>query len=127
MLYFTQAFDMIAHDLMVCKMSGSQRYSDGATSLLGSYLSDRTQYVRSNGEYSMVRGIEYGVTIFCMSEKRNCMPEKRFCMPKKNVCMPKFFHIISIFCSFNKNNKPFCELIINFGMQNFFLGMQIFF
>jgi uncharacterized membrane protein len=37
MLYFTQAFDMIAHDLMVCmcKMKGSQRYSDGATALFG--------------------------------------------------------------------------------------------
>jgi hypothetical protein len=48
---------MIAHDLMVCKMSGSQRYSDGATALLGSHMSDRTQCVRSNGEYSTVRGI----------------------------------------------------------------------
>jgi hypothetical protein len=61
MLDFTQAFDMIAHDLMVCYMRGSQRYSDGATALLGSYLPDQTQCVRSNGEYSTVRGIEYGV------------------------------------------------------------------
>jgi hypothetical protein len=29
--------------------------------LLGFYLSDRTQCVRSDSEYSMVRGIEYGV------------------------------------------------------------------
>jgi hypothetical protein len=41
MLDFTQAFDMIAHDLMVCTMKASQRYPDGATTLLGSYLSDR--------------------------------------------------------------------------------------
>jgi hypothetical protein len=47
MLDFTQAFDMIAHDLMVCKMRASQRYSDRATALLGSYLSDRTQCVNS--------------------------------------------------------------------------------
>jgi hypothetical protein len=52
---------MIAHDLMVCKMKGSQRYSDGATALFGSYLSDRTPCVRSDSEYSTVRGIEYGV------------------------------------------------------------------
>jgi hypothetical protein len=45
MLDFTQAFDMMAHDLMVCKMRASQRYSDGVTALLGSYLSDRTQCV----------------------------------------------------------------------------------
>jgi hypothetical protein len=59
MLDFTQVFDMIAHDLMVCKMRASQRYSDRATVLLGSYLSDQTQCVRSDGEYSTVRGIEY--------------------------------------------------------------------
>jgi hypothetical protein len=52
---------MVAHDLMVCKMTASQRYSDGATALLGSYLSDRTQCVRSDGDYSTVRGIECGV------------------------------------------------------------------
>jgi hypothetical protein len=51
MLDFTQAFDMIAHDLMVCKMRASQRYSDGATALLGSYLSDQTQCVRSEWFY----------------------------------------------------------------------------
>jgi hypothetical protein len=56
MLDFTQDFDMIAHDLMVYKMRASQRYSDGATA-----LSDRTQSVRSDGEYSTVRGIECGV------------------------------------------------------------------
>jgi hypothetical protein len=39
----------------------SQRYFDGVTVLLGSYLSDRTQYVRSDGEYSTVRGIKYGL------------------------------------------------------------------
>jgi ribonucleases P/MRP protein subunit RPP40 len=46
MLDFTQAFDMIAHDLMVCKMRVSQRYFDGATALLG---------------HSTTMGIEYGV------------------------------------------------------------------
>jgi hypothetical protein len=58
MLDFTHPFDMIAHDLMVCKMRPSQWYSDGATALLGSYLSDLTQCVRSDGENSTVRGIE---------------------------------------------------------------------
>jgi hypothetical protein len=61
MLDFTQAFDMIAHDLLVCKMRASQRYFDGATAFLGSYLSDRTQCVGSDGEYYTVKGIKYGV------------------------------------------------------------------
>jgi hypothetical protein len=39
MLDFTQAFDIIAHDLMVHKMRAFQRYFDGATA---SYLFDRT-------------------------------------------------------------------------------------
>jgi hypothetical protein len=60
MLDFTQAFDMIVHDLMVCKMRAFQRYSNGATAFLCSYLSNRTQCVRSDGVYSTVRGIEYG-------------------------------------------------------------------
>jgi hypothetical protein len=33
----------------------------GRTALLGSYLSNRTQCVRSDGEYLTVKGIEYGV------------------------------------------------------------------
>jgi hypothetical protein len=48
MLDFTQAFDMIAHNLMVSKMRGSQRNTDGATALLGSYLTDQMQYMRSD-------------------------------------------------------------------------------
>jgi hypothetical protein len=43
MLDFTQAFDMIAHYLMVCKIRGSQSYSDKVTALLGSYFSGRTR------------------------------------------------------------------------------------
>jgi hypothetical protein len=50
MLNFTQAFDMIAHDLMVCKMRASQRYFNGETALLSSYLSNRPQCMRSDGE-----------------------------------------------------------------------------
>jgi ribonucleases P/MRP protein subunit RPP40 len=61
MLDFSKAFDMIAHDLMVCKMRASQKYSAGVTALLGSYLSERTQCVRSDGEYSTIRGIECGI------------------------------------------------------------------
>jgi hypothetical protein len=61
MLDFTQAFDIIAHDLMVHKMRAFQRYFDGAMALPGSYLSDRTQCVRSDGENSTVRGIKYGI------------------------------------------------------------------
>jgi hypothetical protein len=43
MLDFTQAFDMIAHYLMVCKIRGSQRSYDKVTTLLGSYFSGRTR------------------------------------------------------------------------------------
>jgi hypothetical protein len=60
MLDCTRAFAMIAQDLMVCKMRAFQRYSDGVTAF-GSYLSDRTRCVRSDGEYSTVRCIEYRV------------------------------------------------------------------
>jgi hypothetical protein len=31
MMDFSQAFDMIAHDLMMCKMRATQRYFEGAT------------------------------------------------------------------------------------------------
>jgi hypothetical protein len=81
MLDFTQAFDMIAHELMVCKMRASQRYFDGATALLGSYLSDRRQCVRSNGEYSTVKGIDYGV-------------------PQGSVLGPLLFFVIFVFFTF---------------------------
>jgi hypothetical protein len=37
------------------------------------------------------------------------------------------FYLISIFRNFNKNNKPFYELIINFGMQFFFGHVKTFF
>jgi hypothetical protein len=62
MLDFTQAFDMIAHDLM----GGFPEIFWWATALLGTYLSDRSQCVRSFGEYSMVRSIEYGVLHYNM-------------------------------------------------------------
>jgi hypothetical protein len=50
---------MIAHDLLVCKMRVYPRYSVWATDLLGSYLSDRTQGLKSDGAYSTVRGFVY--------------------------------------------------------------------
>jgi hypothetical protein len=70
MLDFTQAYDMIAHDLMSWKMRASQRNSDEATALLGLYLSARKQLVRSDDEYSTVRGIKYGVPHYKMVWQR---------------------------------------------------------
>jgi hypothetical protein len=43
---------MNVHDLMMCYMRGSQKYSDGVTVLLGPYLSDWTQCVRVEVDFS---------------------------------------------------------------------------
>jgi hypothetical protein len=52
MLDFPQTFDMIAHDLMECKtIVVVFCWGDGFARLI----------LRSDGEYSTVRGIEYGV------------------------------------------------------------------
>jgi hypothetical protein len=46
LLDFSQAFDMIIHGLLLCKLKSLQNYSDGTRMLVDSYLNGRTQFVR---------------------------------------------------------------------------------
>jgi hypothetical protein len=46
LLDFSQAFDMVIHGLLLCKLKNLQNCSDGARMLMSSYLNGRTQLVR---------------------------------------------------------------------------------
>jgi hypothetical protein len=46
LLDFSQAFDMVIHGLLLCKLKNLQNYSDCARMLVDSYLNSRTQLVR---------------------------------------------------------------------------------
>jgi hypothetical protein len=41
LLDFRQAFDMVVHDLVFCKMKNSYKHTDEENKLLKSYLDDR--------------------------------------------------------------------------------------
>jgi hypothetical protein len=45
LLDFSQAFDMVIHELLLCKLKNLQNYSDGARMLVDSYLNGRTQFL----------------------------------------------------------------------------------
>jgi retron-type reverse transcriptase len=45
LLDFSQAFDMLIHRLLLCKLRNLQNYSDGARMLVDSYLNGRTLFV----------------------------------------------------------------------------------
>jgi hypothetical protein len=49
LLDFSQAFDMLEHGLLLCKLQNSQNYSISAGVLVGSNLGDRAQFLRSGG------------------------------------------------------------------------------
>jgi hypothetical protein len=49
LLDFSQAFDMVVHGLLLCKLRNAQDCSVGAGILVGSYLGERAQFVRSGG------------------------------------------------------------------------------
>jgi hypothetical protein len=61
LLNFSQVFDMVVHELLLCKLQNSQNYSVGAGILVGSYLGERAQFVRSGGQESSVRAVTCGV------------------------------------------------------------------
>jgi hypothetical protein len=61
LLDFSQAFDMVVHELLFCKMKSSYNQSDEANNLLRSYLGDRPQFVRSGGAESSTRPVTCGV------------------------------------------------------------------
>jgi hypothetical protein len=46
LLDFSQAFDLVIHELLLCKLRNLQNYSDGAWMLVDSFLNGRTQFVR---------------------------------------------------------------------------------
>jgi hypothetical protein len=61
LLDFSQAFDMVVHGLLLCKLRNAQNYLVGAGMLLESYLGDRAQLVRSGGQESSVGAVTCGV------------------------------------------------------------------
>jgi hypothetical protein len=55
LLDFSQPFDRVVHGLLLCKLRNAQNYSVGAGGMLvGSYLGERAQFVRSGGQASSV-------------------------------------------------------------------------
>jgi hypothetical protein len=50
LLDFSQAFGMVVHGLLLCKLQNAQNYSVGAGMLVGSYFGERAQFVRSGGQ-----------------------------------------------------------------------------
>jgi ribonucleases P/MRP protein subunit RPP40 len=63
LLDFSQAFDMVIHGLLLCKLKNLQNNSDGARMLVDSYLNGRTQFVRCGEKESssFVGRVTYGV------------------------------------------------------------------
>jgi hypothetical protein len=61
LLDFSQAFDMVVHGMLLCKLQNAQNYSVGAGMLVGSYLGERAQFVRSDGQDFSVETVTCGV------------------------------------------------------------------
>jgi hypothetical protein len=61
LLDFSQAFDMVIHGLLLCKLRNLQNYSDGDRMLVDSYLNGRTQFVRCGEKDSSVGRVTCGV------------------------------------------------------------------
>jgi hypothetical protein len=50
-----EAFNMVVHGMLLCKLQNAQNYSVGAGMLvMGSYLGERAQFVRCGGQESSV-------------------------------------------------------------------------
>jgi hypothetical protein len=63
LLDFSQAFDMVVHGLLLCKLQNAQNYSviAGLLVVVESYLGERKQFVRSGGQESSVGAVTCGV------------------------------------------------------------------
>jgi ribonucleases P/MRP protein subunit RPP40 len=48
---------MVVHGMLLCKLRNAQNYSVGAGMLVGSYLGERAQFVRSGGQESSVEAL----------------------------------------------------------------------
>jgi hypothetical protein len=59
---FSQAFDMVVHGLLLCNLRNAQNYSVDAGMLVGSYLGERVQFVRSGGQESSAGDMTCGVS-----------------------------------------------------------------
>jgi hypothetical protein len=61
LLDFSQAFDMVIHGLLLCKLRSLQSYSDEARLLVDLDLNERTQFVRCGEKASSVGRMTCGV------------------------------------------------------------------
>jgi ribonucleases P/MRP protein subunit RPP40 len=61
LLDFSQAFDMVVHEPLLCKLRNAQNYSVSAGVLVWSYLGKGAQFVRSGGQESSVGALTCGV------------------------------------------------------------------
>jgi hypothetical protein len=62
LLDFSLSFDMGVHEVLLCKLRNTQNYSVGDDMLVGSYLGERTQFVRSGGQESSVGTLTCGIS-----------------------------------------------------------------
>jgi hypothetical protein len=63
LLDFSQAFDMVVHDgLLLCKLQNTQTIR---LVLVGSYIGERAQFVRSGGQESSVGADVWGSSGIC--------------------------------------------------------------
>jgi hypothetical protein len=70
LLDFSQAFDMVVHGMLLCKLRNAQNYWVGAGLLVALYLSERTQFVRSGGQESSVGTVGFHRDLFFV---RSCL------------------------------------------------------
>jgi hypothetical protein len=61
LLDFSQAFDSVVHNLLLLKLKNMYRYSQESNELMRSYLSGRTQFVRSGENDSVQMNVLCGV------------------------------------------------------------------
>jgi hypothetical protein len=61
LLDFSQAFDMVNHRLLLCKLKNVQNYSNEAQMLVDSHLNSRTQFERCEEKESSVGRVKYSV------------------------------------------------------------------
>jgi Reverse transcriptase (RNA-dependent DNA polymerase) len=89
LLDFSQAFDTVIRTLMTIKMSNSYAFDEDANKLLHSYLTDRSQFVRTDEGDSEVTATECGV------------PQGSVLGPLLYICYSNDVTNVIKFCSFH--------------------------